>query len=71
MSQVEPLSVHIKLPFGHLLDPLPVALLHGVVQHPLEERAELIEVVDLCLEVYEGLPLLEAWGQLTASAGDW
>lgn len=62
------IRVNVKFELCDLLYPLPVALLHGLVQHPLQEGTELVEVIDLLLEVVEGLPFLETFGKLPTSS---
>ena len=51
---------------GDALDLLPVAVLHGLVAHQLQQGTDVVEVVDGLLEGVEGRPLLEGLGQLPA-----
>ena len=42
-------------------------ILHGLVAHQLEQRADVVEVVDGLLQRVEGRPLLQGLGQLSAT----
>ena len=42
-------------------------ILHGLVAHQLEQRADVVEVVDGLLQRVEGRPLFQCLGQLSAT----
>ena len=65
--QAEPGPLEVKGEPGDGLDLLPVPILHGLVAHQLQQRADVVEVVDGLLEGVEGGPLLEGLGKLPAS----
>lgn len=48
---------------------LPVSVFHGLVGHQVQQRTQLVEVVDCLLERREGWPLLQALRQLATSVG--
>ena len=50
---------------SYLLNLLPMPVLHRPITHQLEERADVIEVVDRLLERVERWPLLQHLGQLS------
>ena len=52
---------------SYLLNLLPMPVLHRPITHQLEERADVIEVVDRLLERVERRPLLQRLGKLSAS----
>ena len=52
---------------NYLLDLLPMSILHRPITHQLEERADVIEVVDRLLQCVERGPLLQCLGKLSAS----
>ena len=52
---------------SYLLNLLPMPVLHRPITHQLEERADVIEVVDRLLERVERWPLLQRLGKLSAS----
>ena len=54
----------------NLSDPFPVAAHHGAVGHEFQQGAALAELVDGLLQVQEGLPFLQAPGQLAAPGSD-
>ena len=66
VGQGKGLRLYIELVPRQVLDPLPVPLQHGLVQHHLEQRAGLVEVVNLLLQLVESLPLFQCLGQLAA-----
>ena len=53
---------------GRSCDPVPVSATHRLVAHHLQNGTALTEIVDLLLQVKEGLPLLETLWQALTSA---
>ena len=70
VSELEGLGLHVKAVAGDLLQPLPVAIQHGLVSHHLQQRAGLIEVIDPLLQVIEGLPLFESFREFATPANE-
>ena len=60
VAQLEVVQMHIKCVACQLGNAIPVAILHGTVGHQLQQRAGLVEVINLLLEIVECLPLLQA-----------
>jgi len=60
-------SFQIESEPGDGLNLLPMAILHGLVAHQLEQGADVVEVVDGLLQRVEGRPLLQSLGQLSAT----
>lgn len=72
VTQEECIRIHIKGMASEGSDAIPVTRHHSPVGHHLQERAAFTEVIDLLLQVHEGLPFLKGLGQLSASAtGHW
>lgn len=67
VTQTEGIRVNLKLVSGDVGDALPVAILHGLVCHELQQRTSLVEVINGLLEFKESLPLLETLWELAAS----
>jgi hypothetical protein len=60
-------SFQIESEPGDGLNLLPMAILHGLVAHQLEQGTDVVEVVDGLLQRVEGRPLLQGLGQLSAT----
>ena len=70
MSQEKAFRLDIEIPLSDLLDSLPVALLHRLVKHSLQQWTSLVEVINLFLQIIESLPLLQRFGKFTAPVSD-
>ncbi len=68
VSQSEVLRFKVKRVFGCFGNAVPVPVFHCFVGHHLQQGAALVEVINLLLQIQEGLPVFEAFWQLAAPA---
>ena len=68
MSQQEVLALDVEGVAGDGGNAVPVAALHRLGGHHLQQRAALAEIVDLLLQVDERLPVFQALRQLLTPA---